>query len=208
MPEKLRRTPAFATIALKPVEARRLLDAVEQRAIAARLARAARLIAAREATIEVLRLDPPGSRTPRIRGALSALFRPSRAPDGLDPGETDRLAGSGLFLAGWYRDRHREAVAGGDPWAHYLAEGLAAGLAPNPFFDADWYVGRHLGGRCAEPAILHYLRVGARYALAPGPLFDSTAYLCADERIAGEADALAHFLTRGIDEGRTAIPVA
>jgi hypothetical protein len=198
----------FPAIALDPPTARELLHAVERRAIGTTLDHARRVIAAREATIEVLRLEPPASRTPRPRGALSTLLRPARASGGVDPAEIDRLAGSGLFLAGWYGERHREAVAGGDPWAHFVATGLPAGLAPNPFFDPAWYAAAYLDGAQDEPAILHYLRIGARYALTPGPLFDSAAYLLADEAIAGEPDPLVHFLSRGIDAGRVAIPIA
>lgn len=197
----------FARIALGPVQAQGLLHAVECRMTADTLDRARRVIAAREATIDVLRLDPPQSRAPRTRGALSAFRWPSRAAEDIDPALTDQLAGAGLFLPGWYRDRYGEAVAGGDAWAHYLSAGLAAGLAPNPFFDPAWYADTHLGGCRDEFAILHYVRIGARYALATGPLFDAAAYLAADATLAGEPDPLAHFLTRGIEAGRAAIPV-
>ncbi len=209
MAEKHRKTRAFRRISLKPVEARLLLNAIETRTVDQALEQARRVIAAREATIDTLRLDPPASRTPQTRGGggLSALLWPARTPEPLDRAAADLLAGSGLFLPGWYRERHRDAIGGGDAWAHYLSSGLAKGLAPNPFFDPDWYAQTHLDGRCAEPAILHYMRIGARYALAPGPLFDAAAYLLADRSLAGEADALAHFLARGIAEGRAAIPV-
>lgn len=195
----------FPSVPLDPAQARILLGAVGSRLIGDTLERARRVIAAREATIEVLRLEPAAKRAPRARGALSA-FRWPRATGGFDPASIDQLAESGLFLGEWYRSRHADAITG-DPWAHYRAVGLAAGLAPNPFFDPGWYADRHLGGQHDEPAILHYVRVGARYALATGPLFDAAAYLAADGELSAEPDPLAHFLTRGIDEGRAAIPV-
>ena len=198
----------FPAIALEPAAARGLLDAIGRRTVEQALDQAGRVIAAREATIEVLRLDPSASRARRRRGTFSAWLLPSRPTGDLDPALADQLAGTGLFLPGWYHDRYRDVVAGADPWAHFLSSGLGLGLAPNPFFDPDWYADTHLDGRRDEPAILHYLRVGARYALAPGPLFDAAAYLLAGAAPAGAPDALASFLTRGIDAGHAAIPVA
>lgn len=195
-----------ASIPLDRGQAQVLLGGIDSRATKAELARMQRVVAARDATIDVLRLDAPAARAPRPRGALAA-FRWPRSSGDFDSATIEPLADSGLFLAGWYAVRHGEAIGGADPWTHFIASGIAAGLAPNPFFDPGWYADTHLEGRHDEPAILHYVRIGARYALAPGPLFDAAAYLGANPPLAGEADSLAHFLTRGIDEGLAAIPV-
>lgn len=138
--------------------------------------------------------------------SLDAAITASRQPAPLvlptrwGRGAAGRLARSGLLLAHWYAAEQGLSSARA-AFPHYLDTGIAQDRAPNPFFDPAWYRAEHLDG-AAEAPIWHYLRTGAKNALAPGPLFDPAAYCALNPDLAQEPDLLAHFLTRGIREGR------
>ncbi|WP_375428376.1 hypothetical protein [uncultured Sphingomonas sp.] len=144
----------------------------------------------------------------RADGAAAASGALRWGPDGSAPwrlGRRRRLARSGLFLGRWYAAG--QGIRPGDASRHFLAVGIPADHAPNPFFDSAWYRRAHLDGAPDEAPIAHYLRIGAANALATGPLFDPIAYLAHNPDLAGEPDLLAHLLRRGLREGRRFLPV-
>jgi len=54
------------------------------------------------------------------------------------------VAGSGMFDAAWYLERHPDVSAAGiDPIKHYLRTGAAEGRDPNPDFDTRWYLAQN-----------------------------------------------------------------
>jgi hypothetical protein len=166
---------------------------------------ACQLAATKQAALDMLRYDPSIVRqtmTVRIARLLGSTNRRHSALD-------VRLR-RGLLLPNWYAARYARQLAGQSPLAHYLGQGLAEDLAPNPFFDPVWYRARHMSpatGAKPEPAIKHYLRIGARHALAPGALFDAAAYLSDHPEIAGTPDPLYDFIVRGLLLGRHVKPV-
>jgi glycosyltransferase involved in cell wall biosynthesis len=101
-----------------------------------------------------------------------------------------------------------DARARKNPLRHYLLEGAARGLDPNPFFDTSDYVERHrsVAGYGKNP-LIHYLRQGARLGLAPGPAFDPAYYLkqCPGAATSGLAP-LSHYLVYGRQAGYACAP--
>jgi len=87
---------------------------------------------------------------------------------------------------------------------HYLTEGAALGLAPNPVFDDAFY-----RAQLSEPLpdgttpLEHYLAHGAEAGLDPSPLFSTNEYLRVHFDVAGaKVNPLWHFLRWGAAEGR------
>ena len=90
--------------------------------------------------------------------------------------------------------------------AHFLREGLAAGLRPNRWLDPVWYAAAHDDvPDDAYGALRHFLVLGDFLGRAAGPLFDGVLY---QRRYTDVADAksppLRHFLEHGRHEGRQA----
>jgi hypothetical protein len=114
---------------------------------------------------------------------------------------------SGLFQPEYYlRQLADPGAARDDPVWHYLVEGAAAGLDPNPLFDTSYYA-----EQCPESAsrgknpLVHFIR---RASLNPNPRFDPVYYLerYPDVR-AARMNPLAHYLVCGSKEGRVGFPV-
>lgn len=164
-----------------------------------------RTLAARAATAALLELARGRAAAGGILRARIATLLETRR--GGAPGRLQLVRKSGLFAAAWYAQQHRAELRGTTPIDHYLARGMAANLAPNPFFDPGWYVARHKDAAASgEPAIMHYLTAGARQLLAPGPLFSAIAYDARYPDLKRVPDLLAHYLAKGMFEGREAIP--
>ena len=66
----------------------------------------------------------------------SAAIRDRRRAIGWSEIFVNALAASPLFDRDWYLAMNPDvAVAGADPWRHYLRHGAAEGRDPNPLFD-------------------------------------------------------------------------
>ncbi len=114
---------------------------------------------------------------------------------------------SGLFQPEYYLSQLADPrAARKDPLWHYLVEGAAAGLDPNPLFDTSYYV-----EQCPESAssgknpLVHFIRGAGQN---PNPRFDPVYYLerYPDVR-ATRMHPLAHYLLVGAREGRVCFPV-
>lgn len=115
-----------------------------------------------------------------------------------------------LFVPGYYR---RLAGLAADTsslraLAHFLREGLQAGLAPSPLFDADHYArsaaAAGLGSPSGrEPPALHWARAGVPARIVPTPLFDEAFYLKTYPDVAAAGIwGFYHFLEDGVFQGR------
>jgi O-antigen biosynthesis protein len=91
---------------------------------------------------------------------------------------------------------------------HFLAVGLLSGLRPNPFFDPLWYY-RHLdGAQDVWSGLRHFVISGDREGQAPSARFSGRLYLQRNsDVVAAGTPPLAHYLTKGIHEGRACFAV-
>ena len=85
--------------------------------------------------------------------------------------------------------------------AHFLDEGAARDLSPNPMFHAPFYRHQLAVRRLApvppgESAFLHWLAVGRAEAIVPTALFDAEEY-CAANAVPETTDAYDHYLSDG-----------
>nr|WP_314075901.1 tetratricopeptide repeat protein [uncultured Roseococcus sp.] len=108
----------------------------------------------------------------------------------------------------WSRVAVRGPVPGDDAAAHYLTQGAALGVPPNPFFDDAFYRAQLLAPLPAAMTPLeHYLEHGAEAGLDPSPLFSTLGYLRVHTDVAGaKVNPLWHFLRWGAAEGRLPLP--
>jgi O-antigen biosynthesis protein len=120
----------------------------------------------------------------------------------------DLVNPSPYFQINYYRDQ----VPAGERTSngflvHFLVEGMALGLRPNPLFEPLWY-SRQLD-HSADPLVglRHFVLRGDLEGRAPCPAFSGRRYLgrYADVSEAG-LPALAHYLTVGQGEGRAYFP--
>ncbi len=107
------------------------------------------------------------------------------------------VAGSGLFDAPWYLQRHPDVAAGGHkPAEHFLQQGWHESRWPNAYFDVDFYLGENLdvalGG--INP-LLHYIQHGEAAGRSPSGFFDP-AWYAQRHGLAPGVSPLAHFLAR------------
>jgi len=116
---------------------------------------------------------------------------------------------SGLFQADHYLGQLRDpGTARRDPVWHYLTQGAAAGLDPNPLFDTSYYAEEHPGSAApGENPLLHFIRSGAREGANPGPLFDTSFYLARHPDVAASGlNPLAYYLSQGAAAGHICHP--
>ena len=110
------------------------------------------------------------------------------------------IRSSGTFDEQWYRSQ----VPGGvprstDPIKHYVREGAAAGLSPNPLFSPAYYLAQApTAERSTLGPFVHYLRLGTIEGRSPHPAFDLEYYLSqAPQAHEHPGGALGHFLEVG-----------
>ena len=114
------------------------------------------------------------SPTNRLRG-VARRAREAVAPDGTSgSADVDRLLGSGLFDPWYYGLQTRTEMAPHDAVDHWMREGAAAGLLPNPLTDVDAtglvpdeVVAAMLDGSAAAFPVRAGLDVAALVDLAP-----------------------------------------
>jgi GT2 family glycosyltransferase len=116
--------------------------------------------------------------------------------------DPDRYARKYLDSAWYVAQNPDAAAAGGDPWEHYRAVGVARGSAPNPVFDVAGYRydNPDVAAQGGDP-LRHWLLVGRAAAATPHPLFDARWYRARNPDV-GRMDAYLHFLLRGRAQGR------
>jgi GT2 family glycosyltransferase/glycosyltransferase involved in cell wall biosynthesis len=114
------------------------------------------------------------------------------------------LRASPLFDEGWYTATYPDATRFGDPWRHFVRQGLANGHRPNLYFDPRWYIDHNPDIRhWRKDPLGHYLKVGGLEGRDPGPDFDSDWYLAVNPDVAATGmNPLVHYLTWGAREGR------
>ena len=110
-----------------------------------------------------------------------------------------------LFDADWYASHYPDvALAGYDPYEHWIRHGIAERRDPNRYFRTEWYLRENPEvARSTSNPLDHYLRHGAAQGLDPSIAFDSDWYLAEypDVRASG-MNPLLHYLTSGRAEGR------
>lgn len=121
-----------------------------------------------------------------------------------------------FFDANYYLEQYADVAAdwSGTALGHYMSWGADEGRAPNAWFDAEYYRANNadLAHMTAIELFQHYTDYGYAEARIPDATyanFDAAAYLAAYSDLGKngitEATALNHYLTFGIDEGRTAM---
>jgi hypothetical protein len=127
---------------------------------------------------------------------VAAAARPRRA--------ASAIRRSGLFDVGWYAEELGTPLPPGvDPIEHYVREGAAKGLSPNPCFLPRWYASKHRAARRTEhDPFTHYVMQGAARGDSPHPLFDGAGYLRrVPEARKHPGGALGHYLEKGWIDG-------
>ena len=111
-----------------------------------------------------------------------------------------------LFLPIAYLAQYPNVAAARMPaFEHFLKYGDREGLTPHPLFDPAFYHKRY-GLPAGAPALRHYLCGGAKNW--PNELFDGEFYLHDAPDLAGSGmSPLLHYLTHGVEEGRTPHPL-
>ena len=115
---------------------------------------------------------------------------------------------SGLFDVAGYRVQGRErGLRVVDPISHFLRGAESHGLDPHPLFHTRYYLERNPDLRGQVNPLLHYLLAGDSEGRRPHWLFDPAWYRMkyGDVDDADE-NALAHFVHRGVPEGRRGHP--
>lgn len=104
-----------------------------------------------------------------------------------------------LFDADWYRTQRPGLESVANPMAHYLTQGAALGLDPNPLFHSRWYLEQNPDVAAAGlNPLMHYIATGAREGRSPSPYFDGTWYLQHYPIVRlRKGGALAHFMKVG-----------
>lgn len=121
------------------------------------------------------------------------------------------LKSLGLFYfdSQWYKKEYLDKSALKiDPLLHFLTQGAAANLNPNPYFASSWYSEKNPD--CANSGLFplfHYIKYGLQNKNNPHPFFNVEWYLYKYQDVAKlKMDVLLHFLSHGINEGRTPTP--
>ena len=110
-----------------------------------------------------------------------------------------------LFDADWYANQYPDiALAGYDPYEHWIRHGIAERRDPNPYFRTEWYLRNSPEvARAGSNPLDHYLRHGAAQGLDPSIAFDSDWYLAEYPDVqASGMNPLLHYLTSGRAAGR------
>ncbi len=84
---------------------------------------------------------------------------------------------SRLFERDWYLDTYRDVAATrGDPFEHFMLNGVAEGRNPNRLFDTRWYLSAYhdIMPQGMNP-LVHYVLEGAQRACDPHPFFSAAA---------------------------------
>jgi GT2 family glycosyltransferase len=96
----------------------------------------------------------------------------------------------------------------GGPLGHFLTRGLLAGLRPNPLLDPLWYYRQLDGAHDVWSGLRHFVNIGDREARPPSLGFSGKLYLQRNQDVAAAGTPpLAHYLTKGVHEGRACFPV-
>ena len=122
----------------------------------------------------------------------------------MDVLEYDLAAPGPYFDPAFYQEALGPAAPPQGLLRHYLTEGLAQGLSPNPFLDLAWYIA-HNHDAPSDPldALRHFALIGDLEARRPSARFDSALYWARYPDIAAlKAPPLRHFLDIGRSEGR------
>ena len=134
---------------------------------------------------------------PRIVKRIHSRLRRGAAANVRGPALSD------LFDVDWYRTQRPDLEGLANPIAHYLSEGAAQGLNPNPLFHSDWYLEHNPDVKAAGMnPLMHYVGSGAQEGRNPSAYFDSAWY--ARQYPAARlthADALSHFMKTGYQHG-------
>jgi glycosyltransferase involved in cell wall biosynthesis len=119
-------------------------------------------------------------------------------------GAGDDLDPHPLFDTSWYREANPDA-AGQNPLVHFVTAGADEGRDPSPWFDVGHYVGQ-ARGRVAGNPVAHYCEYGpSGRAPNPNPLFGNGYYLAMNDDVRADgANPFAHYLGRGVGDGRYA----
>ncbi|MDH2310399.1 rhamnan synthesis F family protein [Methylobacterium brachiatum] len=133
-----------------------------------------------------------------------------------------RLAGSALFDAEWYRATQAPDVVLDQAARHYLQEGAALGLSPGPLFDGPWYLAHNPDVAAAglNPLVhfIDYGRAEGRRAcpvaapelvarIAASNLFNAEWYRATQARDVGPDQAARHYLQEGAARGLSPGPL-
>ena len=131
-----------------------------------------------------------------VRRTLSRFRRPAPAAA---PGPT--LAD--LFDADWYRTQRPDLEGLPNPIAHYMSEGAAQGLNPNPLFHTTWYLEHNPDVAAAGiNPLMHYLAAGAQEGRRPSAYFDPAWYARQYPTVRlANGGALNHFMKLGHQQG-------
>lgn len=116
---------------------------------------------------------------------------------------------SGLFDLAFYNLQCQTPFKNrGDAVQHYINEGEASGLNPNPFFDAKWYVKAYLhAAKQGRNALFDFLSSAPNFERNPSSGFDCRWYLSRYPDVAAAGiNPLRHFITDGRREGRSTSP--
>jgi hypothetical protein len=75
-------------------------------------------------------------------------------------------------------------------YAHFLAEGEAAGLTPSPFFFTEWYRWQNTDCARYETSLAHFADAARHRPIDPAPFLDMVLFLRQNSRYASAFDAL------------------
>lgn len=123
--------------------------------------------------------------------------------------DCERIKKSGQFDPDWYRQQISEQeAADADLIAHYVYQGAAAGLDPNPLFDTSWYLETYPEvAKSGRNPLAHYLDAKLAEGYNPNPYFDTAWYLETNIDLGDlRLHPLRHFLILGAAEGRNPSP--
>ena len=139
----------------------------------------------------------------RRRCAPHSLITPSKRDLTKRAHEEQLIERSDLLDPEWYRSQIPEAITS-SLVRHYLTQGAAEGLDPNPLFDTSWYLEEYADVRnSGNNPLVHYLKNGAAEGRDPNPFFDSDWYLEQNPDVQkAEINPLRHYLHYGDAEGR------
>ncbi len=112
-----------------------------------------------------------------------------------------------LFDTAYYLAQNPDvAVAGVDPYQHYVLHGWHEGRNPDAWFDTRYYLLQNADvAQAGCDPLQHFAQHGWREGRAPSLLFDMNAYLSANPDVASaDVDPLQHYIEFGRTEGRLA----
>jgi len=111
---------------------------------------------------------------------------------------------SGLFDREWYQKNYTDLwYADVDPLFHYVKHGHREKRRPNHIFDPDWYEDTYGDEIGEEMPLIFYLTKGCKRGHNPSKDFCTQSYFADNDDLDSKAtDALAHYLSIGMAEGR------